>query len=609
MNACVVMSRAGAAATLFALLALASSSGQARATAVYQVPGGIASDCSVDVTQSLTSWIASVPDNAVLSFGVSACYRVDGTVQVSKRAGLDLEGNGSSFRASTAPTGPRPIWQVVDSTNITLQNMTLDGHYPNGGTFNSSVQSAHGVALLGSSADLGGLTMTNLGGDCVYFGQGLTIAETRSSGTFHDSTCSGTGRNGVSVVAGDNVLVQHVSFTKIGYDVFDVEPNPGGHYGSDGATFDSDTIGTYAMNAFSVVESGPISNPSFTNNQVVGQSLKIAVSDPTGGGFRPQNVVITGNSSNTAASNPINVDNVDGLTITGNTVPMNGGALAAVTGSCSVSISGNSFPGGTSESWFEPWICSMSPSAGPVGTSVVLTGTGFTGATSVTVAGVPASFTVNSPSQITLTVPGGAGSGVALVVTKNGTATSADSFVVTSGQQTPAPQITSFTPSSGPVGTTVTVSGAGFTGASSVTLNDAVTSFTVNSDGLITLTVPTGALSGPIRVTTPVGTATSGSSYTVATAAAPPQITSFTPSSGPVGTTVTISGSGFMGTTSVTVNGAAASFTVNSPSKLTFSVPAGASSGRIRVATPGGTATSSSSFTVTNSKKLPGSKH
>ncbi len=280
--------------------------------------------------------------------------------------------------------------------------MAIDGDYANGGTFNSGLQGASGISLQGTSADIGGVTITNVGGDCVYFGQGQTSAETRSSGTVHDSTCTGTGRNGIAIVAGDNVLVQHVSLTAIGYDVFDVEPNAGENFGANGVTFDSNTIGTFGMNVYSVVESGPISNQSFTNNQVVGRGLKVDVGDPNGAGFRPQAVTISGNSSDTPqAPSPINIDNVDGLTITGNTVPMTSGAMAAVTGSCGVTISGNSFPGGDSESWFEPWVCSASPSSGPVGSTVTLAGSGFTGATSVAVNGTAAPFTVNSASQLT----------------------------------------------------------------------------------------------------------------------------------------------------------------------------------------------------------------
>ncbi len=585
-------------------LLVASSSGVASGSIVYQVPTGIAGDCSADVTQPILSWIASVPDNSVLSFGNGACYRIDGTLQFSNRNGLDLEGNGSTFRALTAPTASRAVWRVIDSTGIDLHNMTIDGDYANGGTFNSGLQGASGISLQGTSADIGSVTISNVGGDCVYFGQGQTSAQTRASGTVHDSSCTGSGRNGIAIVAGDNILVQHVSLNAIGYDVFDVEPNPGANYGSNGVTFDSNTIGTFAMNVYSVVESGPISNQSFTNNHVVGRGLKVGVADPNGAGFRPQTVTISGNSSDTAqAPSPINVDNVDGLTITGNTVPMTAGAMAAVTGSCNVAVSGNSFPGGDSESWFEPWLCSVSPATGPVGSSVTVGGSGFTGATSVTVNGTAAAFTVSSPGQIALTVPNGATSGPIRVATRNGTATSSTSFTV-GAATAPPPQITSFAPASGQAGSTVTVSGSGFTGTTSVSLNGTPASFAVSSASQLTLTVPSGATSGPIQVTTPAGAVSSASSFTVTSSPPPlPQITSFTPSSGPVGTTVTVTGSAFTGATAVSLNGSSATFTVKSSTQITLTVPVGATTGPIRVTTPNGTAVARTSFTVTRHRR------
>ncbi len=81
-------------------------------------------------------------------------------------------------------------------------------------------------------------------------------------------------------------------------------------------------------------------------------------------------------------------------------------------------------------------------------------------------------------------------------------------------------------------------------------------------------------------------------------APSPVSIGSFSPTSGAVGASVTISGSGFTGTTSVSFNGTPAAFTVDSDAQLSTTVPVGATSGPISVATPGGTATSSSTFTV-----------
>src|SRR2546430_2378114 len=159
------------------------------------------------------------------------------------------------------------------------------------------------------------------------------------------------------------------------------------------------------------------------------------------------------------------------------------------------------------------------------------------------------------------------------------------------------PTISSFTPASGPVVTSVTISGTNFAGTTAVAFNGVSASFTVNSATSIQATVPAGATTGTIRVTAPGGTATSAGSFTVIN---PLAITSFTPASGPVGTSVTISGTNFTGTTAVAFNGVNATFTVNSATSIQATVPAGVTTGTIRVTTPGGTATSAGSFTVIN---------
>jgi hypothetical protein len=86
----------------------------------------------------------------------------------------------------------------------------------------------------------------------------------------------------------------------------------------------------------------------------------------------------------------------------------------------------------------------------------------------------------------------------------------------------PAPAVTSFSPTSGAVGTAVTITGSNFTGATAVKFNGTGATYTVNSDTQITATVPSGATTGPIAVTTPTGTGTSTSSFTVSVPPPPP---------------------------------------------------------------------------------------
>ncbi|MDW8217865.1 MAG: FG-GAP-like repeat-containing protein, partial [Acidobacteriota bacterium] len=209
----------------------------------------------------------------------------------------------------------------------------------------------------------------------------------------------------------------------------------------------------------------------------------------------------------------------------------------------------------------------------------------------VTFNGVNATFTLNSPTQVTAIVPTGATTGPIAVTTPGGTATSQAPFVVI-----PSLSITSFTPTSGSVGTVVTITGTNFANVTRVTFNGVSATFTVNSPTQITATVPTGATTGPIAVTTPDGTtATSQTPFVVVQ---PPTITSFAPTSGVVGTAVTITGTNFEGATGVTFNGLSARFTVRGGDQVTATVPVGATTGPIAVTTPGGTATSRTNFTV-----------
>ena len=135
-----------------------------------------------------------------------------------------------------------------------------------------------------------------------------------------------------------------------------------------------------------------------------------------------------------------------------------------------------------------------------------------------------------------------------------------------------------------------------------MTFNGTPSSFTVNLGTQITATVPAGATDGPIAVTTPGGTDASLLNFDV-TPSPVPTILAFRPLSGPVGTSVTITGTGFTGATAVTFNGTSASFTVNLGTQITATVPAGATDGPIAVTTPGGPATSLLDFDVTGTQK------
>ena len=241
-----------------------------------------------------------------------------------------------------------------------------------------------------------------------------------------------------------------------------------------------------------------------------------------------------------------------------------------------------------------PVITSFTPTSGPVGTGITITGTNLGGVTAVRFNGVVASvFSGVSATSVTATVPAGASTGPISLTTANGTAVSSSNFTVS----TAAPTIASFAPATGPVGTSVTLTGTDLSTTTAVRFNGVnAPTFAVVNGTTVTATVPGGATTGVIGVTTAGGTGSSAASFVVLL---PPTVASFAPASGPVGTSVTITGTSFSGATAVTFNGVSASgFVVNSATEITVAVPAGATTGVIGVTTPIGSGQSAGSFAV-----------
>jgi hypothetical protein len=76
-----------------------------------------------------------------------------------------------------------------------------------------------------------------------------------------------------------------------------------------------------------------------------------------------------------------------------------------------------------------------------------------------------------------------------------------------------------------------------------------------------------------------------------------PFVTSFTPTVGGPGTSVTLTGGFYLGATAVSFNGTSASFSVTDDTHINATVPSGATAGTISVTNPSGTGTSAGTFT------------
>lgn len=315
---------------LFVTLGVLSAAKSAHAD-TQSVPLSIESDCSVDVTAKLLTWIASVADGSTLSFTPEGCYRIDGVLKVSDRHDLTFEGNNATFRAVTdgkelpaALARTRSHWSFRNGSGVTLRNMTIRGANPNAGTGESAyyapLEAQHGIELLGVQGGLiDNVQIYDVYGDFVYLGMGYANRLLTRNVTVRGSHFERNGRQGLSWAGAEDIRVENNFISQVRRSMFDIEPNfTDGHVRR--VTINANHLGTHRLNflsnegAASIIEDITVSN-----NVLTGSGLNMTIKPPSG---RRARIKIIGNVSDVGYGNPAGsvmyFKDTDGIEVSGN---------------------------------------------------------------------------------------------------------------------------------------------------------------------------------------------------------------------------------------------------------------------------------------------------
>jgi hypothetical protein len=325
--------------------------------AEYPIPDSIPADCSMDTTDALVSWLASVPDGNTASLATGGCYRIDGTVELLDRIGLNIVGNGATLRAGVPGLGTRAHVRVIGGIGSALRDITIHGANPFGPVHTYDMQWQHGLDLRGPGSFLAErVRVEDVYGDSFYLGKDDRTGANSRNVHVVDARGERAGRvAGVAFVGVSGATVTRGFYELAGLTVFDVEPNNGNTV-EDVLVQDCE-VGRWPSRQWQWPIVGPPSGTQATVRRITLRGCRFIDSpltvwaDLAGDKLTIQDVRIENNISVIKAPSeppaPIMLKNVDGAAIFGNTIPLNAGqygiSACNVTG---LAYGSNSFPGG-----------------------------------------------------------------------------------------------------------------------------------------------------------------------------------------------------------------------------------------------------------------------
>jgi len=297
------------------------------------VPSNIAADCSVDVTKALMSWMASIPDNNTLQFKPAACYRVDGVFAITNRNGLTIDGQGATFMHVTngselgsRDARTRSMFKVTGGSNITIKNTIVQGGNPNAGigdaAYVEALEAQHAYEFLGVKTALA----ENVQGYKTY-GDFVYIGNNSNNITVHGSHFEKSGRQGVSVTSGTDIIIDNNYFGDIRRSLFDIEANSSTAV-IKRVTFQRNTVGPVRLTFFANQGSdATIEDVTIAENQVTDTDMDIV--SVAYGSVKRKNYKILNNVGTKGFGNPqghvFRLIGIDGVEVRGNTVPLQSG--------------------------------------------------------------------------------------------------------------------------------------------------------------------------------------------------------------------------------------------------------------------------------------------
>jgi Right handed beta helix region len=201
------------------------------ASRVVTPPTSIPDDCSSDAEPALFSWLSSLPQGTasnplVVKLPAQACYEIDESLDLEGMTDTVVYGQGAALEQTTPSMNPQPVVNLWQDTNLTVENLTIEGAY-NGSNGGEGDEGDYGLVLEGASGVyLSHLSVTNIQGDFIYLSPPYDLGNDDALNTnvkITNSTFTNAGYHGLTVESVNGFMVANDVFDGMGTDAMDFE--------------------------------------------------------------------------------------------------------------------------------------------------------------------------------------------------------------------------------------------------------------------------------------------------------------------------------------------------------------------------------------------------
>jgi Right handed beta helix region len=304
-----------------------------------------------DVTADLQAVFDGTPDGGVARLDADGDYRVEGTLVLENRHDLRIEGNGARIFATTTGDIERSHIRIIGGSGFDVRDLEIEGANPRAGlqegAYQATLENQHGIRLDGATdVELDRVHIHGVYGDLVHVSRHEEDRRWTEQVWIHDSTLTHSGRQGIAVVAGRDIVIERNRFTDMARATVDLEPNAPS-WGADNIHILDNDVGPGRLLFVAAGGGGPVNRVVIARNTLRGRPLNLWVIPPDGA--RRQRFWVVDNASDTLALDAaLQFTRTDGVVVHGNRQPMDEPhPLVEATDSCDVSITENDIAPGT----------------------------------------------------------------------------------------------------------------------------------------------------------------------------------------------------------------------------------------------------------------------